>query len=58
MIKVCDKWSLEDFCDMTEKDMEVLVESFAPFAVPSFEQVRLREDPDVWTFDGSFGFAV
>ncbi|GAB7354684.1 hypothetical protein MBLNU459_g5105t1 [Dothideomycetes sp. NU459] len=58
MIQVCDKWSLEDFCDMTERDMEVLVESYEPFAVPSFEQVQLREDPDVWQFDGSFGWAI
>lgn len=58
MIQVCDKWSLEDFCDMTERDMEVLVESFATFVVPSYEQVQLREDPDVWRFDNSFGFAV
>ncbi|KEQ95111.1 hypothetical protein AUEXF2481DRAFT_5353 [Aureobasidium subglaciale EXF-2481] len=58
MIKVCDKWSLEDFCTMEERDMEALLESYAPDVVPTFEQVRLGEDPDIWEFDGSFGFAV
>ncbi|KAI5211735.1 siroheme synthase middle domains-like protein [Aureobasidium subglaciale] len=38
MIKVCDKWSLEDFCTMEERDMEALLESYAPDVVPTFEQ--------------------
>lgn len=47
---------------MEERDMEILLESYAPNVVPTFDQVRLREggeDPNVvWTFDGSFGFAI
>jgi len=62
MIKVCNKWSLEDFCSMEEKDMESLVQSFEPNVVPSFNEVRLKEeygDPNiVWEFDGSFGWAI
>lgn len=58
MIKVCDKWTLEDFCTMEERDMEALLESYAPDVVPTLEQVRLGEDPDVWEFDGSFGWSI
>ena len=58
MSKVCLKWSLEDFCDMEEQDMETLLQSYAPNVIPSFDQVRLGEEPGVWQFDGSFGFAV
>lgn len=58
MIKVCDKWSLADFCDMEERDMEILLESYAPNVVPTLEQVRLGEEPGVWQFDGSFGWAI
>lgn len=43
---------------MEERDMEALLENYAPDVVPSFDQVRLGEDPNVWEFDGSFGFAV
>ncbi|CAD0021020.1 unnamed protein product [Aureobasidium pullulans] len=55
---VCDKWTLEDFCTMEERDMEALLESYAPDVVPTLEQVRLGEDPDVWEFDGSFGWSI
>lgn len=62
MIKVCNKWTLEEFCEMDERDMEQLVRSFDPNLVPSFDEVRVREDEDdpnvVWKFDGSFGFSV
>lgn len=62
MIKVCSKWSLEDFCDMEEQDMAMLLKSYAPNTVPSFDEVRLTEEGDdpnvVWKFDGSFGFSV
>lgn len=59
MSKVCLKWSLEDFCEMDEKDMEGLLEAYAPNTIPSLDQVRLGEDPNVvWTFDGSFGWAI
>jgi len=47
---------------MEEKDMESLVQSFEPNVVPSFNEVRLKEeygDPNiVWEFDGSFGWAI
>lgn len=56
MIKVCNKWSLDDFCDMEERDMEVLLQSYAPNVVPTLEEVRLGEEAGVWQFDGSFGW--
>ena len=58
MSKVCLKWSLEDFCEMDEADMEALLLSYAPNVIPSLDQVRLGEEPGVWTFDGSFGWAI
>lgn len=58
MIKVCDAWSLENLVDMTEADMDDLLEYYKPFTVPSFQQIRLGEDPDVFEFDGSFGWAI
>ncbi|KAK5692210.1 Bifunctional dehydrogenase and ferrochelatase [Elasticomyces elasticus] len=57
MSKVCVQWSLEDLCDMEEQDMEELLRSYAPDQIPSFSQVKLKEDPGVWEFDGSYGWA-
>ncbi|KAF2161488.1 hypothetical protein M409DRAFT_59186 [Zasmidium cellare ATCC 36951] len=52
MSKVCVQWSLEDLCDMSEEDMEMLLQSYAPDQVPSLVDVR-----GPWEFDGSFGWA-
>ena len=57
MSKVCVEWSLEDLCEMNETDMEELLRSYAPNEVPNFEQVRLKEQPGQYDFDGSFGWA-
>ncbi|KAK5135661.1 hypothetical protein LTR08_004962 [Meristemomyces frigidus] len=57
MSKVCVTWSLEDLCDMEERDMDELLQSYAPNQIPTFEQVRLGEQPGSWEFDGSFGWA-
>ena len=54
MSKVCVKWELEDLCEMTEQDMDTLLESYEPNVVPTFDQVRLEEKPGEYTFDGSF----
>jgi precorrin-2 dehydrogenase / sirohydrochlorin ferrochelatase len=54
---VCVQWSLEDLCEMDEEDMDALLQFYAPDKVPSLRQTRLEEDPDEWTFDGSYGFA-
>ncbi|KAI9668903.1 MAG: Bifunctional dehydrogenase and ferrochelatase, partial [Caeruleum heppii] len=53
MSKVCESWSLEDLCEMTEMDMEKLLGYYQPGDVPSFEQVRLGDEI---AFDGSFGW--
>lgn len=52
MSKVCLAWSLEDLCDMSEEDMEQLLQSYAPDKVPSLTEVR-----GPWEFDGSFGWS-
>lgn len=57
MSKVCVEWSLEDLCDMAEEDMDVLLQSYAPNKIPSFEEVRLGKDKDTFAFDGSFGWS-
>ena len=51
------QWSLEDLCEMDEEDMAELLKSYGPDMVPSFEQVRLAEEPGTFNFDGSFGWA-
>lgn len=58
MSKVCIAWSLEDLLEMNEQDMDALLQSYAPDQVPSLEQLRLGEEPGVWQFDGSFGWAI
>ncbi|KAF2199181.1 siroheme synthase middle domains-like protein [Delitschia confertaspora ATCC 74209] len=43
MSKVCESWPLDDICDMTEEDMEVLLGYYRPNCIPSLEEVRLSE---------------
>lgn len=57
MSKVCVDWSLEDLCEMDEDDMVNLLQYYAPDKVPTFQQIRLEENPDEWQYDGSFGWA-
>ncbi|KAK3708034.1 Bifunctional dehydrogenase and ferrochelatase [Vermiconidia calcicola] len=57
MSKVCVQWTLEDLCEMDERDMDDLLQSFAPDKVPSLEQIRLGEESGEYHFDGSFGWA-
>lgn len=52
MSKVCEQWTLDELCDMTEEDMETLLGFYKPGTVPSLEQVRLQE-PD-GAYDGPF----
>jgi precorrin-2 dehydrogenase / sirohydrochlorin ferrochelatase len=56
MSRVCETWSLEDLCDMNEKDMEALLGYYKSSGIPSLEQLRLGEQPGVPVFDGSFGW--
>lgn len=52
MSKVCEQYSLDDLCAMTEEDMEMLLGYYKPNTIPSLEQVRLLE-PD-GAYDGPF----
>lgn len=52
MSKVCEQYSLDDLCALTDEDMEVLLSFYKPNAVPSLELVRLQE-PD-GAYDGPF----
>jgi precorrin-2 dehydrogenase / sirohydrochlorin ferrochelatase len=56
--KVCEKWSLEDLCEMEEKDMEELLRFYKPNTVPTLEEIRLEKEPGVAEFDGSFGWWI
>merc|ERR1712072_307898 len=58
MSRVCEKWSLDDLCAMTDEDMEALLGFYKPGTVPRLDQLRLGEEPGVNTFDGSFGWAI
>lgn len=57
MSRVCESWSLDDLVEMDEADMERLLGFYAPGTVPSFEEVRVGDDP-IFEFDGSFGWSV
>ncbi|KAF2472856.1 siroheme synthase [Lindgomyces ingoldianus] len=52
MSKVCEQWSLDELCEMTEEDMEVLLGFYEPGDVPSLEAVRLGEPQGA--YDGPF----
>jgi precorrin-2 dehydrogenase/sirohydrochlorin ferrochelatase len=52
MSKVCEQYTLNDICSMTEEDMETLLGFYKPNTVPSLEEVRLQE-PD-GAYDGPF----
>ena len=56
MIKVCEKWSLEDLVAMNEEDMDRILGFYKPNTVPSFKEIH--DDPilDEFAFDGSFGW--
>lgn len=57
MIKVSDAYSLEDLCEMDEKDMEVLLRFYEPDKVPRYACLKAIEG-EFDAFDGSFGFCV
>lgn len=61
MIKVSDAFTFEQFCDMTDEDMENLLRYYAKGNVPSLDVLKgMRGNPDYDfdVFDGSFGFSV
>jgi precorrin-2 dehydrogenase/sirohydrochlorin ferrochelatase len=57
MSRVCEAWTLEDFCAMDERDMDTLLSFYESGSVPSYEQVSRGDDPETSLFDGSFGWA-
>jgi precorrin-2 dehydrogenase/sirohydrochlorin ferrochelatase len=52
MSKVCEQYTLDELCSMTQEDMEMLLGFYKPGTVPTLEQVRLQE-PD-GAYDGPF----
>jgi precorrin-2 dehydrogenase/sirohydrochlorin ferrochelatase len=52
MSKVCEQWSLDELCEMTEQDMEELLGFYKPGTVPTLEMVRLGESDGA--YDGPF----
>ena len=57
MINVSDMYSLEDLCEMDEKDMETLLRFYASDKVPRLACLKAMENR-FDAFDGSFGFCV
>lgn len=57
IIKVSDTYSLEDFCEMSDRDMEALLGFYGPDKVPRLDCLRAMEG-EFDGFDGSFGFCV
>ena len=55
MTKVCENWTLEELCDMSEADMDILLRNYEKGDIPSFEEVRLG-NVGIIGFDGSFGW--
>lgn len=56
MIKVCEKWTLENLCDMDETDMSRLLGFYEPDTVPSFDELHVGDQLKSFGFDGSFGW--
>ncbi|WEW57023.1 Bifunctional dehydrogenase and ferrochelatase [Emydomyces testavorans] len=54
---ICETWSLEELVEMDEKDMDALLEFYDKDTVPTFEQVRLKEEDSIAPFDGSMGWS-
>jgi precorrin-2 dehydrogenase/sirohydrochlorin ferrochelatase len=52
MSKVCEQYTLNELCSMTEEDMEMLLGFYKPGTVPTLEQVRLQESDGA--YDGPF----
>lgn len=57
MSAVCDRWSLEELCEMDDRDMGRLLEYYEREEVPSYRRVREGEMAEGEGFDGSFGWA-
>jgi precorrin-2 dehydrogenase/sirohydrochlorin ferrochelatase len=58
MSRVCERWSLEELCDMTDDDMEELLRYYEPNKVPSLHDLRVGRDPAIPEFDWSFGWWI
>lgn len=52
-----DAYSLEDLCEMTEVDMEILLRFYAADEVPRLGCLKAMKG-ELDAFDGSFGFFV
>jgi precorrin-2 dehydrogenase/sirohydrochlorin ferrochelatase len=57
MVKVSDTYSLQDLCEMDEKDMSALLRFYPPGKVPRLGCLRAMTG-EFDGFDGSFGFCV
>lgn len=56
MSKVCETWSLDDLVSLDEDEMEDLLSFYGPGTVPSYNEIRHRDDLSEFAFDGSFGW--
>lgn len=61
MTRVSDTLSWEEMCQLTEPDMDFLLQYYPENQVPTFRELRIAQgapDPQSDLFDGSFGFSV
>ena len=56
MSKVCESWSLGDLCELSDEDMEALLDSYRSGKVPKLVELRAEDDLVDLGFDGSFGW--
>ena len=49
---MCEQWTLDELCEMTEEDMEALLGFYKHNTVPTLETVRLGEPGGA--YDGPF----
>jgi precorrin-2 dehydrogenase/sirohydrochlorin ferrochelatase len=54
MSMVCEQWSLDQLCNMTEGDMDKLLEFYSSQSVPTYEAIAGIEN----AIDGSFDVAI
>ncbi|KAF2187876.1 siroheme synthase middle domains-like protein [Zopfia rhizophila CBS 207.26] len=52
MSKICEQWSLDDLCDLTDDDMDTLLGFYRPGTVPTLGAVRLGQPSGA--YDGPF----
>ena len=56
MSRVCEQWTLEQLVEMSDGDMEEILQCYSDNKVPKYGDLSNRVDD--WHFDGSFGWSL